>query len=138
MNELEKVRIWNDLKEKLKLIYDNKTRQMYYKALLVRAINNWGFNPDKPADQVNETELDDWEQEFVESINDFKMFGIDTRKEKREQTHKEALNRMKNFIIKGGQRADIPEDIKVDSLYFEALFSLGDDILNEADSLLKG
>lgn len=138
MNELEKVRIWNDLKEKLKLIYDNKTRQMYYKALLVRAINNWGFNPDKPADQVNETELDDWEQEFVESINDFKMFGIDTRKEKKEQTHKEALNRMKNFIIKGGQRADIPEDIKVDSLYFEALFSLGDDILNEADSLLKG
>lgn len=138
MNELEKVRIWNDLKEKLKLIYDNKTRQMYYKALLVRAINNWGFNPDKPADQVNETELDDWEQEFVESINDFKMFGIDTRKEKREQTHKEALNRMKNFIIKGGQRADIPEDIKVDSLYFEALFSIGDDILNEADSLLKG
>ena len=138
MNELEKVRIWNDLKEKLKLIYDNKTRQMYYKALLVRAINNWGFNPDKPADQVNETELDDWEQEFVESINDFKMFGIDTRKEKREQTHKEALNRMKNFIIKGGQRADIPEDIKVDSLYFEAMFSLGDDILNEADSLLKG
>lgn len=138
MNELEKVRIWNDLKEKLKLIYDNKTRQMYYKALLVRAINNWGFNPDKPADQVNETELDDWEQEFVESINDFKMFGIDTRKEKREQTHKEALNRMKNFIIKGGQRADIPEDIKVDSLYFEALFSIGDDILNEADNLLKG
>ena len=138
MNELEKVRILNDLKEKLKLIYDNKTRQMYYKALLVRAINNWGFNPDKPADQVNETELDDWEQEFVESINDFKMFGIDTRKEKREQTHKEALNRMKNFIIKGGLRADIPEDIKVDSLYFEALFSLGDDILNEADNLLKG
>lgn len=138
MNELEKVRIWNDLKEKLKLIYDNKTRQMYYKALLVRAINNWGFNPDKPADQVNETELDDWEQEFVESINDFKMFGIDTRKEKKEQTHKEALNRMKNFIIKGGQRADIPQDIKVDSLYFEALFSIGDDILNEADSLLKG
>lgn len=138
MNELEKVRIWNNLKEKLKLIYDNKTRQMYYKALLVRAINNWGFNPDKPADQVNEIELDDWEQEFVESINDFKMFGIDTRKEKREQTHKEALNRMKNFIIKGGQRADIPEDIKVASLYFEALFSLGDDILNEADNLLKG
>ena len=138
MNELEKVRIWNDLKEKLKLIYDNKTRQMYYKALLVRAINNWGFNPDKPSDQVNEIELDDWEQEFVESINDFKMFGIDTRKEKQEQTHKEALNRMKNFIIKGGQRADIPEDIKVDSLYFEALFSIGDDILNEADNLLKG
>ena len=138
MNELEKVRIWNDLKEKLKLIYDNKTRQMYYKALLVRAINNWGFNPDKPSDQVNEIELDDWEQEFVESINDFKMFGIDTRKEKQEQTHKEALNRMKNFIIKGGQRADIPEDIKVDSLYFEALFSVGDDVLNEADNLLKG
>lgn len=138
MNELEKVRIWNDLKEKLKLIYDNKTRQMYYKALLVRAINNWGFNPDKPADQVNEIELDDWEQEFLESINDFKMFGIDTRKEKREQTHKEALSRMKNFIIKGGRAADIPQDIKVDSLYFEALFSMGDDILNEADSLLKG
>lgn len=138
MNELEKVRIWNDLKEKLKLIYDNKTRQVYYKALLVRAINNWGFNPDKPADQVNEIELDDWEQEFVESINDFKMFGIDTRKEKREQTHKEALSRMKNFIIKGGQPADIPQDIKVDRLYFEALFSIGDDILNEADSLLKG
>lgn len=138
MNELEKVRIWNELKDKLKLIYDNKTHQMYYKALLVRAINNWGFNPDKPADQVNEVELDDWEQEFVESINDFKMFGIDTRKEKRGKTHKEALNRMKNFIINGGQRADIPQDIKVDSLYFEALFSIGDDILNEADSLLKG
>lgn len=136
MNELEKIRTWNNLKGSINKIYDYNTRKTYYKALLARAIQEWGFNPENPTDDSVAPELDDWEKEFVEDINDFKMFGIDTRTEKRQNTHKEALARMKDFILHGGKFKDIPENIQVSNLYIEALVGIGDNICEEIDNFL--
>lgn len=141
MNELEKIRAWNTLKTHLGSIYDYQTKSVYYKALLARACAEWGFNPDKPGQQLatESVELNDWEKEFVEDINDTVVFGIDVRKEKREQTVKEAYNRMLQFIEQGGKISDIPEDIRTDTikkLYYDCLFKHGDNIMTEADVLL--
>lgn len=141
MNEFEKIRAWNSLKEMLGKIHDYKTRNIYYKALLARAINEWGFNPEKPGQPIhNENiELDDWEKEFVEDINDTIVFGIDVRKDKREKELKETHARMLHFVEHGGKLSDMPDDIRTDTikkLYYECVLEHGDNIIAEADRLL--
>lgn len=142
MNEFEKIRAWNALKNEISKIYDYKTRVVYYKALLARACSEWGFNPEKPgeAPQAELVALDDWEKEFVEDINDTIVFGIDVRKEKREKEKKEAHARMLCFIERGGKLCDIPDNICTDTiekLYYECLLEQGDNIIAEADRLLE-
>lgn len=141
MNEFEKIRAWNSLKEQISKIYDPKTRNVYYKALLARACAEWGFNPERPGQPIqNEpVELDDWEKEFVEDINDTIIFGIDVRKDKREQTKKEAKRRMLQFVEQGGKLSDIPDDIRTDTikkLYYKCVLEHGDNIIAETDRLL--
>lgn len=138
MKELEKIRNWNQIKESISKIQDTKTRQMYYKALLARATEEWGFNPEKPGAQNESVKLEDWEQEILENIQDYSTFGIDTGKERREKTHKEALTRMKDFISKGGKLEEIPENCKVTGLYIEGLLSIANDLFETVDSLTKG
>lgn len=141
MNELEKIRAWNALKDQIAKIYDYKTRGIYYKALLAHACSEWGFNPENPGQQpqTESVELDDWEQEFVEDIQDTVIFGIDVRKEKRENMEKVALGQMKLFIETGGKLSDIPEQIRTKSiqrLYWSALFNIGQNLRQAADDLL--
>ena len=141
MNEFEKIRAWNALKNEISKIYDCKTRVVYYKALLAHACAEWGFNPEKPGQPIqNElVELDDWEKEFVEDINDTIVFGIDVRKDKREKEQKETHVRMLHFVEHGGKLSDIPDDIRTDTikkLYYKCVLEHGDNIIAEADRLL--
>lgn len=143
MNEFEKIRAWNALKNELSKIHDYKTRVVYYKALLARACAKWGFNPEKPGQPIqNESaELDDWEKEFVEDINDTIVFGIDVRKEKRQQTYQETKARMLQFIERGGCLLDIPDNIRKDTiekLYYDCLLEYGDKLLEQVDLITKG
>lgn len=116
MKELELIRTWNTLKEHLSKITDIKAKQMYYKAFLVRAINEWGFNPERPAATMSNIELTDWEQEFVEDIHDAISFGVDTRAWKREQTDADCRASMMQFVRDGGTLNDIPEYIRCESI----------------------
>lgn len=141
MNEFEKIRSWNILKDQISKIYDYKTRSIYYKALLARACAEWGFNPERPGQPIqNEpVELDDWEKEFVEDINDTVVFGIDVRKNKREKEKTEAHARMLQFVEHGGKVSDIPDDIRTDTivkLYYDCLLEQGNNIIAETDRLL--
>ena len=143
MNEFGKIRAWNALKEILGKIHDYKTRVVYYKALLARACAEWGLNPEKPGQPIqNESvKLDDWEKEFVEDINDTIVFGIDVRKEKRQQADQEAKMRMLQFIERGGYLLDIPDDIRTDTiekLYYDCLLEHGDKLLEQVDLITKG
>lgn len=118
MNEIEKIRMWNSLKEHLNKIHDYKTRSLYYKALLARACSEWGFNPERPSQpiQPESVELNDWEKEFVEDIHDIIVFGIDVREEKRKQENEKCKKEMLNFVREGGKWQDIPEHIRCESL----------------------
>lgn len=144
MNEFEKIRAWNALKNEISKIYDYKTRVVYYKALLARACAEWGFNPEKPGQPIqNESvELDDWEKEFVEDIKDTIVFEIDVRKDKREKERKESHARMMKLIETGGTLADIEADYHdcltdtIIRLYHDCMQEYGDNLLAEADRLL--
>lgn len=143
MNELEKLRAWKQLKEMVAKIYDPKTRQMYYRALLARATNEWGFNPERPSDtkpNFEYLELDDWEKKFVEDINDSITFGFNVRKINQSQEFVEARRNMKDFISKGGMLKDIPDEIRtpdIVKIYVQELLNEGEDLLEMADLVLK-
>lgn len=143
MKELEKIRAWHALKDQIGKIYDYKTRSVYYKAFLARATNEWGFNPEKPGQPIqNESvELDDWEKEFVEDIKDSITFGFNVRKHKQNREFVEARRNMRDFVRKGGFLNDIPEDIRkpcIVETYIQELLFEADEILELADSVIKG
>lgn len=142
MKELEQIKLWNSLKEQINKIIDHKTRQTYYKAFLARFVNTYGFNPETPAyGQKNSTsvDLDDWEKEFVQDIQDGISFRIDTRESKRSKTEKEARARMLDFVRKGGQLKNIPDEIRcgaIDKLYWECKNKHHEEIMEFADSVI--
>ena len=143
MNELEKIRSWNTLKESISKIYDIPTKRSYYKALLARAIQEWNFNPENPGFTPKEAivpELDDWEKEFVQDITDSQTFGFNVRKLKQNQEFIQARRNMRNFINHGGTLKDIPEDIRtphITNLYVTELLYAGDELFELADDLIK-
>lgn len=142
MTDLQKIRLWEHLKKDFfQNIKDVETRKLYYKTLLIKATKEFGFNPEScDVKKQNDVVLDDWEKELVEDINDFRSFGFDNRVKKRQETNKETEVRMKDFILKGGNLKDIPEKIRtntIEKLYYDCLFKLGDEILQESDNFIK-
>lgn len=143
MNELEKLRVWKQLKDMVAKIYDLDTRRMYYRALLVRATNEWGFNPEKPSDtnpNFEYIELDDWEKEFVEDIKDSIIFGFNVRGLKSLKTDSECRKSMIQFIHEGGTLSDIPENFRcpaIDTIYRECFQRHHNELLNLADYVIN-
>lgn len=141
MNTQEQTKAWKFLKDCVSKIQDPTLRNVMMAEFRKRAKQDWGFNPDsKYGVAKNESvKLDDWEKEFVADIKDTITFKIDTREEKRKKTTKEAHARMMQFIETGGTLADIPEDIRTDSivkLFYECLNEYGDQLIEEADKLI--
>lgn len=130
---------WKYIKDQLKLIKDPILRNIMLAEFRKRAIRDWNFDPEGKT-LNKEINLDDWEKELVEDINDFRSFGFDNRVKKRQETNKETEVRMKDFILKGGNLKDIPEEIRtntIEKLYYDCLFKLGDEILQESDNFIK-
>lgn len=132
---------WKFLKDCVSKIQDPTLRNVMMAEFRKRAVHDWGFNPDsKYAVAKNESvQLDDWEKEFVADIEKANKYEIDTREEKRKKTAKEAHARMMQFIETGGTLADIPDDVRsdtVDKLYHDCLMEYGDNLLAEADRII--
>lgn len=141
MSIQQQTKAWKFLKDCISKVQDPTLRNVMMAEFRKRAVRDWGFNPDDRYAVAKEPtiELDDWEKEFIADINDHKMFKVDTRAEKREQTKKEAKARMLDFIARGGNLLDIPDDIRTDTvekLYYECLMEYGDNLLAEADRLI--
>lgn len=132
---------WKFLKDCVSKIQDPTLRNVMMAEFRKRAKQDWGFNPDsKYGIAKNESvELDDWEKEFVADIEKAIKYEIDTREEKRKKTAKEAHARMMQFIETGGTLADIPDDVRsdtVDKLYHDCLMEYGHNLLAEADRFI--
>lgn len=137
----ERTKIWKWLKSQMELVRDKDLKNAMLAEFRKRAERDWGYNPDNGLlVSGKEVDLDDWEKEFVKDIEKSKIYEIDMREEKREQTKKEAKARMKDFIYKGGNLYDIPMEIQTETikkLYYECLFEYGDEIMEDADRFIK-
>lgn len=141
MRTQEYAQRWKWLKAQVNLVQDRTLRNAMMAEFRKRALRDWGFDPENGRinTKTESVELDQWEQELVDDINDFKSFGYNTRAEKQKKEAKEAKARMLDFISKGGCLKDIPEDVRTDTivkLYYECLNEYGDQLMAEADRII--
>ena len=128
---------WKFLKEQTSKVQDPILRNTMMAEFKKRALREWGFNPEDGAlYQGDESDLDPWEKEFVNDINDTVTYGIDTREDKRKETEKQARASMRQMIRNGETIADIPEDIRtphIEKLFLEELHNYGKE-LNQCEN----
>lgn len=130
---------WKWLKKQVAQVPDPILRNAMMAEFRTRALREWGYCPeDGDVAQESDITLDEWEQDFVADIRDAKKYQMDTRANKRERTEREARGNMRMFIRHGGNLSEIPSDIRtphIERLYFDALYSIGDELMEAADAI---
>lgn len=130
----EQVQAWKQLKEWVSWIQDPLLRNAMMAEFRNRAINEWGYCPDdRNSTRSDKPALDEWERDFMNGLESYQEFGVDTRTAEREQETKEARARMRMFVEEGGSLSKIPENIRtpfITKLYYEALHDVGDQLIN--------
>lgn len=130
---------WKFLKEQTAKVRDPILRNVMIGEFRKRALNEWGFDPETTNISTDsDVSLTDWEQDFVQDIQDTISYGLDVREEKRQKTIDETRKNMREYVRAGNSLADIPEEIRtpyIQRLYFEELFKIGDGLCKAADDL---
>lgn len=132
---------WKFLKEQTAKVRDPILRNVMIAGFRKRALNEWGFDPETTNISTDsDVSLTDWEQDFVQDIQDTISYGIDTREEKRKKTLDETVANMRQFVSLGGKLSDIPDDIRtpyIEKLYTDALLRECDEWCQAADFLIQ-
>lgn len=117
MSYLQNLKGWNWLMQMLEKIQDPKTKKLYKDSLLLKAIESWGFNPERPQKITEATKpmLTKEEERLCEIIKIYNEYGIDIRtedeKNESQKRKKEFLINMYEFVKNGGRLIDLPEDL---------------------------
>lgn len=132
---------WKFLKEQTARVRDPILRNVMIAEFRKRALNEWGFDPETTNISTDsDVSLTDWEQDFMQDIQDTISYGFDTREEKRKKTLDEACACMRQFVNDGHTLSDIPEELRtpfITDLYLKCLYRQGDVLLQAADDLLE-
>lgn len=132
---------WKFLKEQTAKVRDPILRNVMIAEFRKRALNEWGFDPETTNISTDsDVSLTDWEQNFVQDIQDTISYGIDTREGKRKETLVETCACMRQFVNDGHTLSDIPEELRtpfITDLYLKCLYRQGDVLLQAADDLLE-
>ena len=127
MNDYQRLQTWNKIKETLKGIIDPKTNRLYHDALLLKAIREWGFNPekqDKLKKQEN-IELNDEEKNILKRIKAAQEYGIDIRtQEEKDNLDKEFRLSMLDFVRTGGNLDDLPDNLRNSKVIIDGYFEI--------------
>ena len=132
---------WKFLKEQTAKVRDPILRNVMIAEFRKRALNEWGFDPETTnISSGSDVSLTDWEQDFVQDIQDTISYGFDTREENRQKTLDETCAYMRQFVNDGHTLSDIPEELRtpfITDLYLKCLHKQGDVLLQAADDLLE-
>lgn len=135
MEELNIIKIYDELKNYLSKIKDKKTQNLYLEAIRLKMINSFGYCPDKTEYKKQEVKIEDpLILEYLDKVKVCIEYGVFVKDEKVE---KEALARMRYYIRKGGKYSDLPSDLQNDTikgLYLDAMIKeldeMGEEIKN--------
>lgn len=114
----QQAQAWKQLKSMVAKVEDPTLRNTMMAEFRNRAINEWGYCPDNKYSiaKKDTVELDDWEKELLKDIQKSELFELDTRAKKREAERKELEKNMYFFVKDGGSLADIPSEIRTDTV----------------------
>lgn len=125
MDYISRLKCWNELKTYLNKITDVKTKKLYYDSLLLKAIDEWGFNPDKltKVKKTESVELNDYEKNILKRIEACKEYGIDIQPlEEKQKLDKEFRLSMWEFVRGGGSLDDLPDNLRYSKCIIDAYF----------------
>lgn len=117
----QQAQAWKQLKGMVAKVEDPTLRNTMMAEFRKRAIRDWGYCPDDKYSiaKKDTVELDDWEKELLKDIQKAELFELDlnyVRKDKHEAERKELEKNMYFFIKDGGSLADIPPEIRTDTV----------------------
>lgn len=114
----QQAQAWKQLKSMVAKVEDPTLRNTMMAEFRKRAIRDWGYCPDDKYSiaKKDTVELDDWGKELLKDIQKAELFELDTRAKKREAERKELEKNMYFFVKDGGALADIPPEIRTDTV----------------------
>ena len=126
---------WKAINDLVIKITDSKARKYYHDALLLRAINEWGFNPENVGKAVNVVpELTESDKEILNAIKAAIEYKVDIL------PRTDVFGTMLQFVRCGGEYGDIPKNIQCDALrtaYQKAKDRIHADMLLAADYVIN-
>ena len=129
--------MWKKIVEYTNKIQDKILRESFLAVYQQRAIEEWGYCPDKTEYKKQEVKIEDpLILEYLDKVKVCIEYGVFVKDEKVE---KEALARMRNYIRKGGKYSDLPSDLQNDiikGLYLDAMIKELDEIGEEIKNSL--
>lgn len=138
---VEKIRAWKKVMSFIKNIYDKDTYKQYHDALLLRAIDEWGFNPENVGAEVQQqVHLTESDKEILEAIHAANTFGVNILADKKEDTDRKTYYEMFCYVRDGGKLEDIPKHIRcdeIDRMYHQAQDAIHKDMIESADNVLQ-
>lgn len=132
MNAQEKAVAWKKIETMCKNIIDPILRNSILGELSARAEKEWGYCPASEKFD-NKLVLEDWEQDLIDSIKISEQYGVLLLKDREysEQIHKENQKWMLDFIRRGGEYTDLPQEMRNGytlGIYNHALLMYGEEI----------
>ena len=131
MNDYKKLQVWNKIKEILKGIIDKKANRLYHNTLLLKAIREWGFNPEKPDKIIKQEniELNDEEKNILKRIKAAQEYGVDIRtQEEKDKLDKEFRLSMLYFVRTRGGLDDLPDNLRNSKVIIDGYFEAAEKI----------
>ena len=137
----EKLQAWKYVVSMVKEIKDPSAKKLVHDTLLLRAIDEWGFNPENVGEKVQQqVQLTESDQEILDAIHAINTFGVDILADKRKETERETYYEMFCYVRDGGRLEDIPKYIRcesIDRMYHQAQDTIHRDIIASADNVLQ-
>ena len=137
MNAQDKAIAWKKIEALCNKIIDPVLKNSILGELSARAEQEWGYCPaEKKVD--NKPKLEDWEQSLLNYIEVSKQYGVLILQDREysEQIHRENKRWMLDFVRKGGEYNNLPQEVQNDyslEIYTDALMEYG----KEIDELTK-
>lgn len=137
----EKLQAWKQIMAFVKNIHDPDAKKLYHDTLLLRAINEWGFNPENVgAETQQQVHLTESDKEILEAIHAANTFGVNILADKKEETDRKTYYEMFCYVRDGGKLEDIPKHIRcdeIDRMYHQAQDAIHKDMMASADNVLQ-
>lgn len=136
MEELNIIKIYDELKNYLSKIKDKKTQNLYLEAIRLKMINSFGYCPDKTEYKKQEVKIEDpLILEYLDKVKDCIEYGVFVQDE---NVKKESVARMRDYIRRGGKYSELPSNLQnetIKNLYLDAMIKEIDEIAEEIENL---
>lgn len=136
----QQVRAWKELMKMVANIQDPLLKRGMIAEFRTKALRDWGWDPTTGNLATQEAiELDEWEKQFHQDIQDSKTFGFNVREDKQTEEYHKAKVNMMAYVRDGGTLGGIPDNIRtpdIEKLYWECREAEHQEMMAQCDNII--